>query len=161
MILSVLLAMFMHPGHMTRIEIRASDDSAVLEIAMRMDIADLEAALKRRTKQVIDVDTLSEKDAQVMIGAYLSETIRIGSDKPAKTPLTWLGLEKHPRHLWIFFELPIAKSPPASVSLVVNTLMEVEPEIQHVIVLDDNVGDRTIVVSGPDKAVAVPTSAID
>ena len=158
MIFAFLLAVMLHPGHMTRIEVRQSDEGNLLEIAMRIDTTDLEAALKRRTKAPVDIESMTDDQAKSVISQYLAETIRLGSNKGKKPQVGWVGLEKHPRHVWVFFELSLPAKESASVELTINTLLEVEPELQHVVVLGDNLGDRTVIVTGQDKPIVLRTS---
>jgi hypothetical protein len=161
MIFALLVAALLHPGHATRLEIRQSDEGSVLEVAMRIETSDLEAALKRRHKSVVDIDSLSKSGARTIIGEYLSETLSFKSNDSDNQKLNWIGCEKHARHVWVFFELPLPQPRDAEVQLIVNSLFEVESELQHVVVLGDNVGDRTVIVSSRDKPIAIRVAAAD
>jgi hypothetical protein len=158
MTLALLLMMCLHPGHMTRIEIRANDEGEGLEVAMRIDTADLEAALKRRMKSPVDIDSMTDEQAKKVLSRYLSDTIRLGDENALKPRVDWVGMENHPRHVWLFFELPLPTTKLTSLELTINTLLEVEPELQHVVVLDDNLGDRTVIATGLDKPIVLELS---
>lgn len=159
------MTLLLHPGHMTRVEARASDDGKSLEVSMRIDILDLESALKRREKGPINIEKMADADAKRMIVTYLNETISLGEavgDQKLATRVQWVGWEKHPRHVWLHFELPLPTldSPTANkanaLPLVINTLYEVEPDLQHVVVLDANLGGKVIIVSQRDQAIRLP-----
>lgn len=161
----MLMTLLLHPGHMTRVEVRASDDGKLLEVSMRIDVLDLESALKRREKGSINIEKMADVDAKRMIVKYLNETISlgeaVGDQKPA-TRVQWVGWEKHPRHVWLHFELPLPATDSSSenkanaLPLIINTLYEVEPELQHIVVLDANLGGKTIIVSQRDQAIRLP-----
>lgn len=165
MTLFLLITFLLHPGHMTRVEARASDDGRSLEVSMRIDILDLESALKRREKGPINVEKMADADAKRMIVKYLNETISLGEaidDQKPATRVQWVGWEKHPRHVWLHFELPLPATDSSNATkaiappLTINTLYEVEPELQHVVVLDANLGGNTIIVSQRDQAIRLP-----
>jgi hypothetical protein len=161
----MLMTLLLHPGHMTRVEARASDDGKSLEVSMRIDILDLESALKRREKGPINIEKMADVDAKRMIVKYLNETISLGEavdDQKPATRVQWVGWEKLPRHVWLHFELPLpstdssAAKKAKALPLTINTLYEVEPELQHVVVLDANLGGKTIIVSQRDQAIRLP-----
>jgi hypothetical protein len=165
MMLLLLMTLLLHPGHMTRVEARASDDGRSLEVSMRIDVLDLESALKRREKGSINIEKMVDADAKRMIVRYLNETISLGEavgDQKPTTRVQWVGWEKHPRHVWLHFELPLPTTdlPTANkanaLPLIINTLYEVEAELQHVVVLDANLGGNTIIVSQRDQAIRLP-----
>lgn len=158
MIAWIFAAMVMHPGHMTRIEIRASDDATSLEVAMRIDSTDLEAALKRRLKKAVDVQSLSDEDAKQLVGDYLRQTLSIDGRNRPDGACRWVGWQRHPRHVWVYFELPILKADPPTLKLRIRSLFEVEPELRHLVVLGKNVGDQSIIITDPQTPVVIRRS---
>jgi len=155
MITFIALAMLLHPGHMTRIEIRASDDAKSIEVAMRIDSSDLELALKARLKKPVDVGSLSDDQAQKLVGDYLRNTITANGEKLSEEQFCWVGWERKTRHSWIYFELQVPAGESQAIDLRVRTLFEVEPALQHVVVLAKNVGDRSEILLNADQAISI------
>ncbi len=151
----IAAAVLLHPGHTTQLEIRFSDDAKSLEIAMRMDSADLEAALKARHQKSIDVQTLSIDDAKLFIGGYLQTTLLLGGEKLKPDEFRWIGWQRETRHLWVYFELPMSGVRDDVLKLQIKTLFEIEPELQHVVELGDNAGKRTEIVSDSEKVIRI------
>ena len=155
MITCIAMAMLLHPGHMTRIEIRASDDAKSLEVAMRIDALDLESALKARFKKTVDLGALSDEQAQKLVGDYLRNTITANGEKLTDDQFRWVGWERKTRHVWVYFELQIPLDENQTVDLRVRTLFEVEPSLQHVVVLAKNVGNRSEILLNADQAISI------
>ncbi len=157
MITFLLAAMMLHPGHMTRVEIRIGDDHRVLEIAMRIDAADMESALKRRDKTAVDIESLSDADAERLIGKYLRDTVIIANAKIAIERFQWVGWQKGKRHLWAYFEITLPKASNNQPNqLFLKTLFDVEPELQHIVVLTDRNSSRTVIITKPDQPLTIP-----
>ena len=145
--IAMLLCLFaLHPGHMTRMEMRISDDSRCIETAMKMSATDLEAALKRRFGRSVRIETLSDEDAMKNIGDYLRSTILFQNDPLSKEQFKWIGWQKKATYVWVFFEIHTLEPEKPATQLQIRSLFEVEPEIQHVVVLADNAGDRTVIL---------------
>ena len=155
MITLLLTAILLHPGHSTRLEVRLSDDAKRLEVAMRLDSIDLESALKARLKKPFDPLQTSDEDAKQLVGEYLRDTLTIDGEKLDAKQFHWVGWQKQPRHVWVFFELPIRKTYQNPLKLQIRSLFEVEPELRHIVVLDKNVGDRSLVLTTPDQTLEV------
>ena len=88
MIILIAMALLLHPGHMTRIEIRASDDGKSIEIAMRIDAADLESALKARVKKPVDLSKLSDDEAQKYRDWFSEVLKKTETDRPIEIWVT-------------------------------------------------------------------------
>lgn len=157
MIILIAMALLLHPGHMTRIEIRASDDGKSIEIAMRIDAADLEAALKARVKKPVDLSKLSDDEAQKLVGEYLRATITANGEKLTEDQFAWVGWERKSKtpYAWIYFEMRIPSVQGQMLNLHVRTLFEVEPALKHVVVLAENIGNRTEILSAADQAISI------
>lgn len=151
----LIAVMILHPGHMTRLEIRVSDDAKHLEVAMRIQSADLESALKRQLNKPVDVQTMLDHDAKQLIGHYLRQTLSLDGEKLSDDDYRWVGWQRQPREVWIYFELPVLTGQAQTVKLRIGSLFEVESELRHVVVLDSNAGDRSVIITNPDTPVVI------
>lgn len=143
-LLATLLAtLLLHPGHSTRVELQAGADAKSIELAMRIDHADLEAALRKRLRRPIVIERLSDEEAETWIGDYLRDTLRLEGAEIDPERFQWVGWERKRISSWLYveLELPDAETAiPETVMLRIETLLEVEPELNHVVSLRE--GDR-------------------
>ncbi|MGV3483508.1 MAG: DUF6702 family protein [Planctomycetaceae bacterium] len=153
--IALIAAMLLHPGHMTRLEIALSVDLKTIEVAMRIDSADMESALKARHKKAFDLLRLSDAEAKSVLSDYLRQTLQLNGQPLAADQFRWVGWQRHPRHIWIYFEMPLKNSDRRPLMLQIRSLYEVEPELRHVVVLDRNAGDRTVVLNNPDQSLRI------
>ena len=126
-----------------------------VEVAMRIDSTDLESALKAQHKKNFDLQAMSDDDAEQIVDGYLRGTLTLGGEKLTKEQFRWVGWQKEARHAWVYFELPLAERREKTLQLKIRTLFEVEPELQHVVVLGDNAGKRTVIVSDGETVVEI------
>jgi len=158
MLAFLITFLMLHPGHMTRLEMRVSDDSHRIEVAMKINASDLESAIKRRLGVAVDLEAWSDEEAKKNIGDYLKSTLFF-HDKPlSNDQFKWIGWQPQSTHAWLFFELCILDLGKQDCRLQIKSLYEVEPEMQHVVVLSDNAGDRTIIVRNADSPVTITRS---
>ncbi len=137
MIHCLLTLILLHPGHATRIELGLSEVASKVEVAIRFDAADLEAALRKSTGKAVDIASSKDDEAKEWLSTYLRRTWLIDGAKLNEKQFHWVGWEREHGQVWVYFELSHAE-PPASgkkkVKLQVQSLFEVEPEVQHVLV---------------------------
>lgn len=137
MIFCIGMLLLLHPGHATRIELGLSESAAKVEVAIRFDAADLEAALRKSTGTAVDIATCTDDEAKGWLSAYLRKTWLIDGEKLSEKQFNWVGWERDQGHVWAYFELSHAEpleSGKKKIRLQVQTLFEVEPEVQHVLV---------------------------
>lgn len=135
-----------------------SDDAQSIEVAMKIDASDLESALKRRYAKAVDVDKISDAEAEESIGEYLRSTIVFQNKPLSQKQFNWVGWRRQATHAWVFFELPILQPTMNDFAIQFRTLYEVEPEMQHVVVLATNAGGRTVIVRSADTPVTISRS---
>lgn len=138
-ILSALLLsgwMTLHPGHSTRVELQVNAEQRTLELAMRIDHADLELALRKRQGVPVVIERLEDDEAANQIGDYLRETLRLNDAAIRPDRFRWVGWERRRLSSWVYVEIDLAdggQSLPEAVTLEIKTLLEVEPELNHVV----------------------------
>jgi hypothetical protein len=147
------LSLVMHPGHATRVELTLSADHKRCEVAMRIDALDIERALKQKHDKSFDVDSMNDDAAKDLIGSYLRDTILLSGRKLLKSDFAWVGWQREPTRIWIYFELPLKEAETAVNRLQMKSFFEVEPEIQHLFVIEDAQGPRTVIVRDADTAI--------
>jgi len=144
LIATVLLAsMLFHPGHSTRVEVQFNAADQIIELAMRIDHSDLETALRKRYGRPLVAENMTDEDAAELIAPYLQQTLRINGQKLTDQSFTWIGWERKRVSTWVYAELSVSdliaassgKSDPQSsrIELTILTLLETEPELNHVV----------------------------
>lgn len=162
----ITIAALLHPGHSTRVELQYNPDSRVIEMAMRIDNGDLEAALRKRYDETIVVERMTDEDAVRWLAPYLQETLRLDGKKLGADRFTWVGWERKRLSTWVYAELAIVdggadRSPrqdmeSEGVELAILTLLEIEPELNHVVTRIDAEKRTTIVTTRRKPAVVIP-----
>jgi len=161
------LCMLMHPGHSTRVELQYNSANMTFEMAMRIDHADLESALRKRADLLASADTTSTRaasarpwvleeinDAQAkeLVGEYLRETLRVNGARIDRARFQWIGWERKRSSTWIYAELKLDQQnvDDGQAALSILTLYETEPELNHVVAVRQpaSEGDQK---SGVDK----------
>jgi len=162
-VFTALLAgsLLLHPGHSTRVELQWNLQSERIELAIRIDHADLEAALRKRLGRAVRVEELTDEQAQQWIAPYLRETLRIDHGKLAPEQFSWIGWERKRASSWLYAELSPAEPPAAELSLKILTLLEVEPELNHVVTLRRGHGQTSHVLSKEKPVVVLSTKPLD
>lgn len=154
--------MLLHPGHSTRIEIEAGPNGRSLELAMRIDHADLEAALRKRYPDAVAIERISDDEAAKRIGEYLRQTIRIDQAELPRERFRWVGWERKRLTTWAYVELILADEPappPSSVSLTIRTLLEIEPDLNHVVTLRSGPKTTSFVLGKDKPSLKIPLDA--
>lgn len=149
----------LHPGHSTRAEIQWNDESQRIELAIRVDHADLEAALRKRLGRAIRIETLTDEQAEQSIVPYLRDTLRIDGTKLSAQQLVWVGWERKRISSWIYAELIPAQPVAARLSLQIQTLLEVEPELNHVVTLRQGDQRESRVLTKDKPLIVIATAA--
>ncbi len=154
--------LLLHPGHSTRVELEAGPDGRTLELAMRIDHADLEAALRKRYPEAIAIERISDDEAAKRIGEYLRQTIRIDQAEIPRHRFRWVGWERKRLTTWAYVELVLADEsapPPTSVLLTIRTLLEIEPDLNHVVSLRSGPKTTSFVLGKDKPSLKVPLDA--
>jgi hypothetical protein len=147
--------LLLHPGHSTRVELQWDANARCIELAMRIDHADLESALRRRLGRQVVIEDLTEKQAQQWIGRYLRETIRMDHEKLLPEQFRWVGWERKRVSSWVYAELTPVDHGGDRVELKVLSLLEVEPELNHVVTIRSGDRQDTVVLSMDKPAVVL------
>ncbi len=153
-------SMLLHPGHSTRVEIQWNSQSEQIELAIRIDHADLEAALRQRLGRAVRVEELTDEQAEQWIGGYLREGLRIDEAKLSPKQFTWVGWERKRVSSWLYAELSSAKPVAAELSLKILALLEVEPELNHVVTLRRGNSQESRVLSKAKPVIAISTKPL-
>lgn len=168
------MAMLLHPGHSTRVEVQFNPQTRMIELAMRIDHGDLEAALTKRYDRSIAVEQLTDEQAAQWVAPYLQQTLRLNHQKIPKASFRWLGWERKRLSTWVYAELAVdqflasqtdqqdvAPQDPAeaTITLSILTLLDVEPDLNHVVAVIQDDQRRSTVTSKQKPTVAIPLSA--
>jgi hypothetical protein len=154
------VSLLLHPGHSTRVEVQFNADSGTIELAMRIDHADLEAALGKRLGRGIAIETLTDDQAAEWIAPYLRETLRIEGQKIAESRFHWVGWERKRISSWVYAELTPEDTDATTVPLSILTLYETEPELNHVVTIRGVKSTDSVVLSKREPIVNIPTRPI-
>jgi len=152
-----VVSLLLHPGHSTRVEVQYNADSRTIELAMRIDHADLEAALGKRLGRGIAIETLTDDQAAQWIAPYLRETLRIGGKKIAESRFHWVGWERKRISSWVYVELTPEDTQSIAIPLSILTLYETEPELNHVVAIRGGKSNESVVLSKREPIVTIPT----
>jgi hypothetical protein len=160
------IAILLHPGHSTRVEVQYNPSDCVIELAMRIDHGDLEAALRSRYDKPLVLERMTDEDAVRWLAPYLQETLRLDGKKLSKAQFNWVGWERKRISTWVYVELsivdkttdrlPASDRPPTEVELAILTLLETEPELNHVVTLIDGEKRTTIVTTRRKPTAIIP-----
>lgn len=155
---ALLTSWFMlHPGHCTRVEVQWNAAEHSIEMAIRIDHVDLEAAMRKRLGRPVDVQQLSDEQAEQWIGQYLRETLRFGDGKLSAEQFAWVGWQRKRISSWVYVQLTPADNGAQSIALKILSLLEVEPELNHVVTIRHGGGHETVVLSKQQPVATVPT----
>ncbi len=154
MYLWLLSLLLLHPGHATRVELELSPTRSI-EVAMRLDAADVESALKRLSGNAVDVAAWNDQEAQHWLSKYLQKTWLIDGEKLTPEQFNWVGWEREQGQVWVYFELKLAKPGTKTVRLQIQSLFEVEPEVQHVVVDRTQDSVTTRIIRSPEKSISL------
>jgi len=172
LISAVLLAsMLLHPGHSTRVEVQFNAKDQIIELSMRVDHGDLETALRKRYDRSLVMETMTDEDAMELIAPYLQQTLRINGKKLTDQSFNWIGWERKRLSTWLYAELRVSdwidarsenSDPQASaIELSLLTLLETEPELNHVVAVMHDGKTTSTVTSKRKPKVAIPITQAD
>jgi hypothetical protein len=68
-----------------------------------------------------------------LIAPYLSQTLRIDGRKLNETAMNWVGWERRRISTWVYVEIDVADIKADQLELTILTLLETEPELNHVV----------------------------
>lgn len=134
---ALLLALLLHPFHISFAEAQWNETGNRLNVALRLDPRDLDAALSASTGRRIVLEKESEARAAELLTEYLRDAIFItGSAAEARATekqaiaarhkrFHWVGFEHELRYVWVYFEL---ERPPGAESLWLTNRVMIEAE---------------------------------
>lgn len=100
-----------HPFYLSVTEIQYNAQDKVLEIAVKLFVSDLEAALQERYQQTMNLGLTNEhSDAEVYLALYLREQLQIRFEGVA-LPQTYLGNQPEQEVLWCYLTVPMPRAP--------------------------------------------------
>jgi len=152
-----------HPGHSTRVEIQVNAEQRTLELAMRIDHSDLESALRKRFGKPLVTEQMEDDEAQERIGTYLRESLRLENAAVQPKQFRWVGWERRRLSSWIYAEVILANTDeplPKTVTLEIKTLLEIEPELNHVVAIRQGDQTRSVVLDRTKPRVRIPTNLL-
>ncbi len=122
-----------HPSHVTIGEAEWNRQSKSLEVAIRVNAADLEKSLRRRAKGAKVVLKSGEATADRPTADYVNSRLALYVRDPAdrdtaardtagrdpvdreadkkRVKLKWVGMEVEMHHVWLYFEFPMQNTP--------------------------------------------------
>jgi len=153
-------SLLLHPGHSTRVEVQFNADSRTVELAMRIDHADLESALRKRLGRGIANESLTDDQAARWVAPYLRETLRIDGEKIAESRFRWVGWERKRISSWVYAELTPEDTDTPSIALSILTLYETEPELNHVVKIRGENSSTSAVLSKQEPIVTIPMTKV-
>lgn len=154
------VSLLLHPGHSTRVEVQFNVDSRTIELAMRIDHADLESALRKRLGRAIVIESLTDEQAAQWISPYLRETLRFDGERIAESRFHWVGWERKRISSWVYAELTPDDTDADSIALSILTLYETEPDLNHVVTIRAAKSTTSAVLSKQEPIVTIPTVQI-
>jgi len=162
----LLASMLLHPGHSTRVEVQYNPTDQIIELAMRIDHSDLETALRKRYGRPLVIEKMTDDEASELIAPYLQQTLRVNGQKLTDPSFNWIGCERKRISTWVYAELLVSDLIAASnghspaeasaIELTILTLLETEPELNHVVAVMHNGKTTTTVTSMRKPKVAIP-----
>lgn len=155
---ALMSTLLLHPEHSTRVELQAGAGSKSIELAMRIDPGDLEAALRKRLRRPVAIERLTDAEAEDWIGGYLRDTLRLQDAAIAPEQFHWVGWERQRNACWLYAELHLPPSEaaiPESVTLRIETLFEVEPELNHVVSVREGGRPKSVVLTKQKPTVRI------
>ena len=100
---------FTHPFHVSNAEVEWKEDTKRLEIALKVWPIDLEEALENQAQRKLDLD--ETEDIDKLIVAYLQSRFVFHQADGTPAKIDWLGKEVSVKSAWLYFEIPLEKSP--------------------------------------------------
>lgn len=155
---ALLSTLLLHPGHSTRVELQAGAESKSIELSMRIDHGDLETALRKRLRRPVVIERLTDAEAENWIGGYLRDTLRLEDAAIAPEQFHWVGWERQRNSSWLHAEIhlpPSEAAMPESVTLRIETLLEVEPELNHVVSVREGGRPKSVVLTKEKSTVRI------
>lgn len=162
----MLASMLLHPGHSTRVEVQFNSADQVIELAMRIDHSDLETALRERYGRPLVIEKMTDEEASELIAPYLQQTLRVNRQKLDNKSFNWVGWERKRISTWVYVELQVSdfiaavtanqNSQASQIELTILTLLEAEPELNHVVAVIHGGKNISTVTSKQKPNVTIP-----
>lgn len=152
----IMASMLMHPGHSTRVEVQYNPVDQVIEMAMRIDHSDLESALQNRYGRPLMIEKMTEEEGRELIAPYLRQTLRINGVKLSDTAMNWVGWQRKRISTWVYVEIQVSDIKASELELTILTLLETEPELNHVVAVMHGGKSSSTVTSKQKPTVTIP-----
>ena len=109
-----------HPFHVSAAEANWNPESKMLEVAVKLDVLDLQNAVRRSSQQKVHITDVKASDALVQEYVQSRLQFRFG-DKKELLEWTWVGYEVDLKSAWLYLELPLPNG--AAELKISNTLL--------------------------------------
>ena len=123
-VLAACSAASAHPCRETLAQVELNTKTSSLEVAMRIDALELEAAVSEWAGRRVHLD--DREDAEPFIAGYLAERFTARDAGGTLGEPRWIGLEDEVLEVWVYFEVAF-ESTPAEIELTSTVLMERVP----------------------------------
>lgn len=99
-------ALLLHPAHKARCSFRYNHSEKIVEVELRFSDQDVEDFFKSQKHIHIDLDRLTDKEAEQLFAEYLSSHIILKDTKGVKYKWQWVGFEKNAPFVWMYLQAP-------------------------------------------------------
>ncbi len=100
-----------HPFHVTRAEIDYNAKRKTFEVALCIWPEDLEKAVSKLEKRIVDIDAETEEKRNVLFKKYVAKSFRFmphelkEDEDPNAAEIRWAGSEIKVKQGWLYFEV--------------------------------------------------------
>ncbi|MEZ6118807.1 MAG: DUF6702 family protein [Pirellulaceae bacterium] len=109
-----------HPFHVSTAEANWNPESKMLEVAVKLDVLDLQNAVRQSSQTKVQITDVQAADALVQKYVRTRLQFRLG-DKKELAEWTWVGYEVDLKSAWLYLELPLPNG--AAELKISNTLL--------------------------------------
>ena len=143
---TLLLALIMHPFHVSLTEAEWNAEAKRFELAMRLDPRDLHRALSSHAGEPIHVERTEPDKLRAAIMRYVRAKFPVVDSQGRKADWHWVGLENETKHVWLYLEL---QPPETAEELIWSNQMihEIEPSQVNTIILREGSEKQTLTFS--------------
>jgi hypothetical protein len=133
-----------HPSHVTIAEAEWNAKSKSLEIAVRVNVADLEKGIRRQSKSAKKIVLKEgESNAEREVKNYVNSRLAIYTKDEKRLKLKWVGMEVEIHHGWLYFEFPM-RNPPSSIVFENRLFLELEKDQVNTLMFKTGSSKKTV-----------------
>lgn len=125
-----------HPSHFSFATAEWNAQSSRLEVALQMEAATLERAMRRAAKNETDAEvqrlTLESLEGAQFVREYVLQRFEIHTPAGNIAKIKWVGFEVSMMEAWVYFEVPVSEGP-NGLRFQNRILFEEEPEQVNVV----------------------------